>query len=263
MSSTTQAAAPALEGAPQLVLPGRRDSIAAGWTWIARGFGLFTRAWLMWIISLVIVLVAGIAVGIIPILGTIAFYLAQSLFMGGWMYACLSLERGGEFELDQLFAGFSKRFVPLIVVGALYAAGWLVIALVMLAFGGMAFLSAMFAGDTEAAAAAITAAWGSFAIGGLIALGLSVPLMAAYWFAPALVMIHGMGPVAAMKESFFACFRNFVPFVLYGIVMFVLAIVAVIPIFLGLLVWVPVMIASIYAGYRTIFTEAEPLPPAP
>ena len=65
----------------------------------------------------------------------------------------------------------------------------------------------------------VTVFAGSAPIGGLVALGLSVPLMAAYWFAPALVMIHGMGPVAAMKESFFACFRNFIPFVLYGIAM--------------------------------------------
>ncbi len=31
--------------------------------------------------------------------------------------------------------------------------------------------------------------------------------------------MHGVKPVAAMKASFMACIRNFVPFLVYGIVM--------------------------------------------
>jgi uncharacterized membrane protein len=93
-------------------------------------------------------------------------------------------------------------------------------------------------------------------------LALFVPVMAAYWFAPALVMMHDMPPVDAMKASFFGCFRNFVPFLLYGLVMFVGAIVAVIPFGLGMLVWVPVAIASSYVGYRQIFTEEAAAAPA-
>ena len=250
----------AVEGAPALQVPGRGTGAGAGWTWIVEAWRLFMRAPLMWIISLVIAFVATVAVGIIPILGTIAVYIVQTLFLGGWMYACLSLDRGGEFELEQLFAGFSRRFVPLLVVGALYTAGWIVIVLVVLAFAGMSILSTVLAGDPDLALAAITAAAGSLVLGGLVALALMVPLLAAYWFAPALVAIHGMGPVAAMKESFFACFRNFVPFLVYGVVMFIFALLAAIPLFLGYIVWIPVMIASIYTAYRSIFTDAAPAP---
>jgi uncharacterized membrane protein len=86
-------------------------------------------------------------------------------------------------------------------------------------------------------------------------LALMVPLVAAYWFAPALVMIHDMAPIEAMKASFFACLRNLVPFLLYGLVMFIAAVIAVIPFGLGMLVWVPVAVASTYVAYRQIFTE--------
>ena len=55
--------------------------------------------------------------------------------------------------------------------------------------------------------------------------------------------------------SFFACFRNFVPFLIYGIVMCVLAVIAAIPFGLGMLVWIPLMIASSYVAYRQIFTD--------
>jgi len=75
--------------------------------------------------------------------------------------------------------------------------------------------------------------------------------------------MHGMGPVAAMKESFYACFRNFVPFLVYGIVMTVFLILAALPFGLGFLVWVPLAISSTYAAYRAIFTEeAAPTQPA-
>jgi hypothetical protein len=254
--STMQADAAALEGAPAVTVPGRHVSAGMGWTWIAEGWRLFLRAPLMWIIAMVIVFIAMIVVGFIPLLGAIVMPLLQTLFFGGFMYACLALDRGGEFELEHLFAGFSRRFVPLLIVGALYMLGTIAIMLVMMAFVGVSILPAFMAGDTDAAMAAMAASVGTLMLGGLVALALTVPLMAAFWFAPALVMINGMAPVAAMKASFFACFRNFIPFILYGIIMTVLAILAMIPIFLGFLVWVPVLIASVYTGYRSIFTAA-------
>jgi uncharacterized membrane protein len=75
----------------------------------------------------------------------------------------------------------------------------------------------------------------------------------AYWFAPALVAIDGLSALAAMKLSFIGCIRNVLPFLLYGIVMFVLTILASIPLLLGLLVLLPVMIASMYTAYRDIY----------
>ncbi len=84
---------------------------------------------------------------------------------------------------------------------------------------------------------------------------LMIPLLMAYWFAPALVIMHGMGAVAAMKASFGACLRNFIPFLIYGIVMMVLVVVAMIPFGLGLLVWIPLSFTSTYAAYRDMFTE--------
>jgi uncharacterized membrane protein len=56
-----------------------------------------------------------------------------------------------------------------------------------------------------------------------------------------------------MKASFTGCLRNVVPFLVYGIVGFVLAIVATIPLGLGWLVLGPVFAASVYTGYRDIY----------
>ena len=239
----------------QLVLPGRGLPAGAGWGWVARGWALFARAPLMWIVSVVVLFVIAMVVSIIPFIGTLAFQLLQAVFAGGFIMACHALDKGGEFELEHLFAGFSKRFVPLLIVGLLLMLGWIVILLVFMAFVGLSILTAFMTGDANADMTALAASMGSMAIGVLVCAGLMVPLMAAYWFAPALVMMHDMAPVAAMKESFFACFRNFVPFLVYGLVMTVAALLAAIPFGLGFLVWLPVAIASTYVAYREIFTE--------
>lgn len=238
-----------------LVLPGRGLSAGAGWVWIAEGWTLFARAPLMWIVSIVVVFVIAIVVNFVPLIGAIAFQLAQGVFAAGFVVACRSLEKGGEFELEHLFAGFTRRLGSLLVVGVLFLAGWIAIALVFMAFVGLSILSAFMTGGAETALAAFAASAGSMMLGVLAMLALMVPLMAAYWFAPALVMMHDMAPVAAMKESFFACFRNFIPFLIYGVVMTIGALLAILPFGLGMLVWIPVAIASTYVAYRQIFTE--------
>ena len=80
-----------------------------------------------------------------------------------------------------------------------------------------------------------------------------VPLAMAVWFAPALVVFRNVAPLEAMKASFFACLKNIVPFLVYGVILFVLCIVAMIPFGLGMLVMMPVMMGSVYASYVEIF----------
>jgi uncharacterized membrane protein len=261
--NATAAPTPAAEAdGLRLVLPGRSNPASAGWDWIAQGWKLFTAAPLMWIIALILIFIAFVALGLVPILGQIAVQLLQPVLAAGFIVASRSLERGGEFELDHLFAGFKRNFGSLVIVGALFLVAGILILLVFLAFVAFSVGTAFLTGDPGAALASLMASALTVLVGVLIVLALMVPLAAAYWFAPALVIMHDMSPTAAMKESFFGCFRNFVPFLVYGIVLFILAILAAIPFGLGYLVLIPVVMASIYVGYRQIFTE-ETAPPVP
>jgi uncharacterized membrane protein len=261
MSTTEAKPAEAFDEGLRLVLPGRGLPAGAGWDWVARGWKLFVAAPLMWVVSIVVLFVLAIVMAFVPIIGSIAFQMLQAVFAGGFVVACRSLERGGEFELEHLFAGFSKRFVPLLVVGLVFMLAVLGLLLVVFAFAGLSILGAIMSGDSDAIAAAAMGSAIVAMLASLVVLAALVPMLAAYWFAPALVMMHDMAPIAAMKASFFACFRNFVPFLLYGLVMLVGMIVAMIPFGLGMLVWVPVAIASTYVAYRQVFTdEAAPAP---
>lgn len=264
MSATqTEWTTPSQPDGLTLVLPPRSLPAGDGWTWIARGWQLFARAPLMWIVSMLVVLVAAIVVNFVPIVGGLVFQALNAVIAAGFVVACRSLERGGEFELEHLFAGFKTRFGSLVVVGLLFLAGSVAIFLVFAAFLGFTILGAVLTGDSQAVAATVMKSAFALALGGLVALALWVPLIAAFWFAPALVVMHDVRPTEAMKQSFVASFRNFVPFLLYGVVMLLFAILAAIPIGLGFFVWMPVTIASTYAAYRMIFTdEAPPAAPA-
>jgi len=245
----------------ELALPPRRCGAGEGWTWIAEGWKLFAKAPLMWIVAILLVIVLAIIVSLVPFIGSLAVQVLNAAIGAGFMVACRSLETGGDFELEHLFAGFKRHFGGLVAVGLITLAGSIAILVACAGIVGFSILGAALSGDAHDVAAAVMSSAMSIVLAGLLALALMVPLFAAYWFAPALVIMHGLGPVEAMKESFVGCMRNLVPFLVYGIVMALFAIIAAIPFGLGYLVWVPVTIASTYASYRGIFTrDAAPSP---
>jgi uncharacterized membrane protein len=94
-----------------------------------------------------------------------------------------------------------------------------------------------------------------FWIAMLVALALVIPLWMGLWFAAPLVMLHDMRPVDAFKASFLGCIKNIVPFLIYGLISLPAMIVASLPLFLGWLLLGPVLIGSVYGGYRDIFTD--------
>ena len=95
----------------------------------------------------------------------------------------------------------------------------------------------------------------------LVILALFIPVSMAVWFAPALVALDGIDPLTALKWSFFACLKNIWSFLVYGLVMLGLAIVATIPMGLGWLLLGPVIMASVYTAYRDIFFVEPEAPP--
>ncbi len=234
------------------MMGGRAVGAGQGWTWIADGFGLFKKAPGMWIALVIVLLVILIVLAFIPLLGAVATFLLMPLFLGGLMLGCRALQGGGGLEVGHLFAGFKEHTGNLIVLGALAIGGWIIVMLPVIAIVGAGAIFGMMRGDAAGAAAM----GGSFVLAWLVAMALSIPIYMALWFAPALVVLRGLAPAAAIKESFLGCLKNIVPFLIYGIVLLVLGIVATIPLGLGWLVLGPVAIASIYVAYRDIYGDA-------
>lgn len=231
---------------------GRTVASGRGWDWIVEGFALFRKQPGLWILTALVLGVVFIVISMIPVLGSLANALLFPIFGGGLMLACRDLDQSGKFELADLLAGFKQKTGDLVMVGAFNLLGWVVIFFaVFTVVGGGVFMGVMRGG---APGAGISIA--SMLIALLLVAGLSLPLYMATWFAPALIMLGGLAPMTALKASFFACLRNWIPFLVYGIVLFVLCLIAAIPAGLGYLVLIPVLIASVYTAYRDIFRAA-------
>ena len=232
----------------------RQVAAGQGWQWIVEGFDLFKKSPIIWVVLFIILFLIAIALHFIPILGPLVLYILLPVFLGGLMVGCKAQQNGEELEIAHLFAGFKKNTNSLIALGGVYLVGQIIILGVMFIFGGTAMINLMKGGQPDLVA--MTAAMSDAMLAVLIGLALYVPLAMALWFAPALAIFNDMQPVPALKSSFNACLKNIVPFLIYGIALFVLAIIASIPLFLGFLVLMPVIFASVYTGYRDIYAGA-------
>ena len=233
-------------------VPGGRSRPAGnGWTWIAEGWELFKRQPGMWIGIVLLALVIFIGAALIPFVGPIATSLFGPVFVAGIMVGCKTLDGGGELELGHLFAGFRSHTGTLVTVGAIYLAAYLVVMLVVGVSMGVGMAAMMGQGDPENVAALGM----TMVLAMLIVAALLLPVLMAIWLAAPLVMFHEQGAVEAMKGSFLGCLKNILPFLLYGVVLFVFSVVATLPLALGWLVLGPVVAASIYTSYRDIYLK--------
>lgn len=242
-------------GAARLVMPGRTLSAGDGAEWISMGWRLFRKSSLMWIVFLVLFVLIHLALGMVPWIGSLLGSLLSPILLGGIALGCRSLETGGELELEHFLAGFRRNTGLLVAIGVVYMLGQVALFGIFALFVGWSIAWAMLTGS--GAVAAFSGGVLGVALGGLVVAALAIPLMAAYWFAPALAMLHDVPALPAMKESLLASLRNWVPFLVYGVLMLLLAIAAAIPLGLGLLVWLPLLVTSSYASYRAVFTEPD------
>jgi uncharacterized membrane protein len=240
----------------------RAVEASRGAAWWSEGWRLFTPAVGPWILIVVIGFVLHLILAFIPILGGIASQLLFPIFAGGLMLGCRAIDRGEPLTIGHLFAGFGPRAGSLLIVALIYIAAaiaiaFLVVALLFALFGA-AILAQLWSAEGPIASGTAEALSGLLLIvlvGALLFLLLYLPLVMAVWFAPALVVLQGAEPWAAMKRSFAGSLKNILPFLIYGVVGIVLAIVATIPLLLGWLVLGPVTVASVYASYCDIFEQ--------
>ncbi len=229
----------------------------AGWGWIKQAFGLFKKSPLIWILMIIIWFVLNIIGQLIPIIGPIAMSLLYAVFIAGFMYGCVALERGEALEIGHLFSGFKKNTGPLIGLGGLYL-------LVMLAIGVVVFLAILGGMGGSEVLTDPESLQGmnpedmfstSTLLTMLVAFALLIPIIMAFWFAPPLIALGGLPVMSSLKMSFMGCLKNILPFIIYGLAMIILAVIASIPFFLGWLILLPVSIAVFYTAYRQIYTS--------
>jgi hypothetical protein len=259
MSDLDPTAPPALPLPPPGGLQPRQVSAGRGWGWIVEAFQMMRQQPLMWVLLLLAYLLLSTLIGMVPVLGQVVGSVLMPVFVGGVMLAAHKASGGGELELADLFGGFRRQFVSLLVLGLVYVGLVLLLAialvLLMLLLGaGFGISLPPFSHDQPPSplAVLVLALFGGSAF---------MLVLLAFWQAPALVVLNGVAPLPALRLSLRAGLKNWQALTLGGVMLGMLLVLAILPLFLGLLLWMPVAHLAAYAAWRDVFSA--PLPAAP
>ena len=244
-----------------------------GLQWILSGFYYFKLSPFVWMLLSSTFLMVELTLQILPVLGIFAFLLISPVLVAGVMVGCQSLDQGQRLQLEHLFVGFRKNTAPLITVGGFNLIALVLIVGIFMIMGGDALIDMLVYGkrfgenELMGIMDNVLSAW-------LAALGLSIPLMMAIWFAPLLIIFENLPPAIAIRKSFFACLNNMAPFFVYGITLLILFFListvtvkllslfgAVPPPLILIILYIvilPTIFASIYASYQDIFPSEPP-----
>jgi uncharacterized membrane protein len=220
---------------------------------LSRSFELWKANLMPLVGATLLVFLAQMVLGFIPILGMVAGLFLNGVFYGGLYYYYLGKMRGEPREIGDVFAGFTRAFVPLMLATLLTSA---LIVAVLLPFFGPFFLviakAALAGGHTPPDMSGLSV--------GLILLGV-IPMLylsISWAFTFVLVIDKGLGPWTAMEVSRRVVtrqwFRVFFTLLLGGI----LAMLGLIGLIVGIFFTIPLMFGAVLCAYEDLFNP----PPA-
>jgi uncharacterized membrane protein len=240
------------DGAARSVDSGR------GVAWWSESWALFMKNPGMWLVYGLIVLVGFIVLNFVPLVGGLVAAVVVQVIVGGWVLCARKLDSGGAIDVNDLLSVFKDKdkLTPLLVLGALAAAGSLVIGIIVAVMGGGAVFGLMAgAGMRSTGGMLASAAFGLLSI--LVGLALGFVMGMALWFAAALVAFRGLPAVDALKASWSASLANVMAFLVYGVIWIVAAVIASIPFMLGWVLLAPLTMLGIYCSYKDIFEASQ------
>jgi uncharacterized membrane protein len=227
--------------------------------WYADAWAIFKNQIGMWLLLVLIYLGLAIVLGFIPFIGQLIFALISPSLAGGLYLAAREAEAGRPLDVKMLFQPLTdeRSRGPMLTLGAISIAFSLVLMLTLAAvIGGSAGTSALLDQDP----ATMHAQMMSAGLAGLLTvLLLSLVFLMAMLYAAPLVLFAGVPPLESLKLSLKACLGNWLPLLIFGLILIPLAILASLPFMLGWLFLMPIIMIAIYASYRDMFGV---LPPA-
>ncbi|WP_008738300.1 BPSS1780 family membrane protein [Isoalcanivorax pacificus] len=243
----------------QINAPRSRD-IGAGWRWFSDAWRVFKSAWGTILLALLVAWLLSMAAQFVPLLGMFLGFLIAPFLSAGLLVLLYKADEQRGPTVGDIFTPFSTHFVPLLLVGLIYLGLFIGVLIIGGVIGYLMFGDAL-AGMADSVAGMEQGvmppdmAWMNIALLGLIVMALMIPVMAAFWFAPALVVMGDYGPGQALKASLVGCLRNILPMLWYSVIMVVLLVLAMIPVGLGLIVLLPVLVVTYYSSFRDIYTD--------
>ena len=149
--------------------------------------------------------------------GALALALLPAATLG--LMAATQEATRGKFPMPSIlisaFRAGRQRLRAMVVLGALYAAGFLMLMGISSFFDGGKFARIYLLGGKITEELVMQ---GDFQTAMWVALLLYLPLSLLFWHAPALVHWHGVSPIKSLFFSFMACYKNFAALTVFGLV---------------------------------------------
>lgn len=249
-----------------------------GLLWVKLGFKTFLQQPLA-MSGLFFMFMAVLSIAtLVPFIGAaLALGLLPAATLG--LMAATQEATKGKFPMPSIlisaFRAGQQRLRAILVLGALYAVGFLILMGISALIDGGQFAKLYLVGG-KISQDMVTQ--DNFQLAMWVTMLLYIPLSLLFWHAPALVHWHGVPPVKSLFFSLMACYKNWAALAVYGLAwaaIFVMAMVlltlvavllgnpniAVTALFPVALVVMAMFFTSIYFTFRDSFTETEPSPP--
>ena len=246
----------------------------SGYTWAKLGFKTFWQQPLA-MSGLFFMFMAILSVAtLVPFIGSaLALALLPAATLG--LMAASKEAARGQFPMPSIlisaFRAGKQQLRAMMVLGALYAAGFLLLMGVSSLVDGGQFAKLYLVGG-KITEELVTQS--DFQAAMWVTLLLYTPLSLLFWHAPALVHWHGVSPVKSMFFSFWACMQNWRAMLVYGLawtLVFLLTMMGItllavllgnpamasLAIFPVALVVMAMFFTSVYFTFRDSFTDTE------
>ncbi len=189
-----------------------------GVVWFQQGVRTFMKQPLAFTGLFFMFMAAISLLSLLPVIGTpIALALLPAATLG--LMAATEIADKGQFPMPQvLIAGFragKERLQSMVVLGVLYAVGFILLMGISATMDGGQFARVYLLGGELTPEVVLQ---GDFQTAALVAMVLYLPLSLLFWHAPALLHWHGISPVKSLFFSAVACMRNFWAFTVFGMV---------------------------------------------
>jgi len=193
-----------------------------GIAWLAQAYALFSRKRLPWILLLLTYYILLKLLLYVPYAGPYAISILKPVFAVGLLAAAWTQERGGTPQLSQLFQGFRANLGSLLPIGIFFVVGVTaaVFASSLVDDGKLLDLLSNAGGAMTEEDFTAALADGSLQAGMLFSALLTIPILIATWWAPALVVFQNAGAGTALAVSFRAAIANFRPLAIYALGVF-------------------------------------------
>ena len=254
-----------------------------GFVWLATAYRMFKVHRLAWVVLVLAYFLMLLLLRVVPFVGPYAMTLLKPVLAVGLLAAAWTQERGGRPAFAQLFQGFRANLWSLVAIGLFFVTGiTLAVFASQLVDGGRLLDLMANPGTTAEALMTATSSDSQLLLGMAFSALLSLPVVIAAWWAPALVVFQDAGPGAALAASFRAALANWKPLGAYAVGVFFYGgvvttlifevVTLVVPQPLGQLLVIALLLpywlffaatlhVSDYVSYRDVFHAGETLAP--